>query len=150
LPREHTCRCESREVHGQSLRGNIRRPNRQTHSSSLGRSSCRRDSKRASVSVPMLTTYYSFLPSVGYSLVLGFLLLPAWTILVTIVQESVGKQFVTSATGITPTLGLVGSAVGPIITGSLIAIFGINQAMMYSVSIPAFAFDILALAVVEK
>jgi MFS family permease len=98
----------------------------------------------------MLTTHYSFLPSVGYSLVLGFLLLPAWTLLVTIVQECVGKQFVTSATGITQTLGLVGSAVGPIITGSLIAIFGINQGMMYSVSIPAFAFDILALTVVEK
>lgn len=104
----------------------------------------------AVVSIPMLTTQYSFWSSVAYSIVLGFLLVPAWNLLITIGQESVREQFVTSVTGLVQTFGLVGSAVGPIISGNLIAILGINQALVCSITVPAVVYGILALAAVEK
>ena len=103
----------------------------------------------AAVSVPMLVTQYSFWPSVGYSLMLGFLLVPAWNLLITMAQESVREEFVTSVTGVIQTFGLVGSGVGPIVAGSLIAIYGINQALLYSITVPALIYGVLALAAVE-
>ena len=103
----------------------------------------------AAVSVPMLMTQYSFWPSVAYSLILGFLLVPAWNLLITMGQESVGEEFVTAVTGLIQTFGLVGSAVGPIIAGALIPTLGINQALLCSITLPAAIYGILALAVVE-
>lgn len=103
----------------------------------------------AAVSVPMLTTQYSFWPSVAYSLILGFLLVPAWNLLITMGQESVREEFVTSVTGLVQTFGLVGSAVGPVIAGVLIPTLGINQALLYSISLPAVIYGILALAAAE-
>jgi len=104
----------------------------------------------AAVSIPMFTTQYSFLPSIAYSVALGFLLVPAWNLLITIGQESVREEFVTSVTGLIQTSGLVGSAVGPIISGSLIAILGINQALLYSITVSAVIYGVLALTAVEK
>jgi MFS family permease len=98
----------------------------------------------------MFTTQYSFLPSIAYSVALGFLLVPAWNLLITIGQESVREEFVTSVTGLIQTSGLVGSAVGPIISGSLIAILGINQALLYSITVSAVIYGVLALTAVEK
>jgi len=103
----------------------------------------------AVISIPMLTTQYSFWSSLGYSLLLGFLLLPAWNLLVAIAQESVGQESVTSVTGITQTFGVIGSAAGPMIAGSLIAVSGMNQALLYSITLPAFTYGVLALAAVE-
>jgi MFS family permease len=103
----------------------------------------------AAVSVPMLTTQYSFWPSVAYSLILGFLLVPAWNLLITMGQESVREEFVTSVTGLVQTFGLVGSAVGPIIAGSLILTLGINQALLCSITLPAVIYGVLALTAVE-
>jgi len=97
----------------------------------------------AVISIPMLATQYSFWSSLGYSLLLGFLLLPAWNLLVAIAQESAGEESVTSVTGIAQTFGVVGSAAGPRIAGSLIAIFGINQALIYSITLPAFTYGVL-------
>jgi MFS family permease len=103
----------------------------------------------AAVSVAMLTTKYSFWPSVAYSIMLGFLLVPAWNLLITMGQESVREEFVTSVTGLIQTLGLVGSAVGPIIAGSLIAALGINQGLLYSITFPAVIYGVLALTAAE-
>ena len=103
----------------------------------------------AVISIPMLTTQYSFWSSLGYSLMFGFLLLPAWNLLVAIVQESADEEAVTSVTGITQAFGVVGSAAGPIVASSLIAVFGINQALIYSITLPAFSYGILALTLVE-
>jgi MFS family permease len=97
----------------------------------------------------MLMTQYSFWPSVAYSLILGFLLVPAWNLLITMGQECVREEFVTSVTGLIQTFGLVGSAVGPIITGALIPTLGINQALLCSITLPAAIYGILALAAVE-
>lgn len=95
----------------------------------------------------MLTTHYSFW--VGYSLLFGLLLLPFWNLLITIAQESVAKEFTASVTGIVQTSGLIGSALGPIIAGGLISILGINQALIYSITIPTFVYGILALAILK-
>lgn len=103
----------------------------------------------AAISIPMLTTQYSFWPSVAYSVVLGGLLVPAWNLLITMGQESVRKEFVTSVTGLVQTFGLVGSAVGPVVAGSLIAVLGINQALLYSITLPAVIYGVLALTAVE-
>lgn len=103
----------------------------------------------AAVSIAMLTTKYSFWPSVAYSIMLGFLLVPAWSLLITMGQESVREEFVTSVTGLIQTLGLVGSAVGPIIAGSLIAALGINQGLICSITLPAVAYAVFALTAVE-
>jgi len=100
----------------------------------------------ALVSLSMFTTQYSFWPSVAYSVALGFFLVPAWNLLITIGQESVREEFVTSVTGLVQTFGLVGSAVGPVIAGVLIPTLGINQALLYSISLPAVIYGILALA----
>jgi len=103
----------------------------------------------AAVSVSMFTTQYSFWSSVAYSVALGFLLVPAWNLLITIGQESVREEFVTSVTGLVQTFALVGSAVGPIIAGSLIPTVGINQALLYSITLPAMIYGVLALAAIE-
>lgn len=103
----------------------------------------------ALISVPMLMTHYSFWASVGYSLVFGLLLFPFWNLLITIAQESVGREFTASVTGIIQTFGLVGSAQGAIIAGSLIAVFGINQALIYSITIPVFIYGVLALSILK-
>jgi len=103
----------------------------------------------AAISIPLLTTQYSFWLSIGYSLVLGFLLLRAWNLLITIAQESADKGAITSVTGITQTLGVVGSAAGPVIAGNLIRIFGISQALIYSITLPAVIYGVLALGGVE-
>jgi MFS family permease len=103
----------------------------------------------AAVSIAMLTTKYSFWPSVAYSVMLGLLLVPAWSLLITIGQESVREELVTSATGLIQTLGLVGSAVGPIIAGSLIAALGINQGLLCSITLPAVTYAVTALTAVE-
>jgi MFS family permease len=104
----------------------------------------------AAVSVPMFTTQYSFWPSVAYSVILGFLLVPAWSLLITMGQESVREEFVTSVTGLIQTFGLVGCAVGPVVAGSLIAALGINQALLYSITLPAVTYGVLALTAVER
>lgn len=103
----------------------------------------------AAVSVSMLTTQYSFWSSVAYSVALGFLLVPAWNLLITIGQESVREEFVTSVTGLVQTFALVGSAVGPIIAGSLIPTLGIDKALLCSITLPAVVYGLLALTVVE-
>jgi len=103
----------------------------------------------AIISVPMLTSHYSLWSSVGYSLMLGFLLLPAWNLLITIAQESVSRESITSVTGITQTFGVIGSAAGPVIAGSLIPVFGISQALVYCIVFPAISYGVLTLAVVE-
>lgn len=104
----------------------------------------------AAVSVSMFATQYSFWLSVAYSIALGFLLVPAWNLLITIGQESVREEFVTSVTGLVQTFALVGSAVGPIIAGSLIPTLGINQALLYSITLPAVIYGVLALTTVES
>ena len=103
----------------------------------------------AAVSALMFTTQYSFWASVAYSVALGFLLVPAWNLLITIGQESVREEFVTSVTGLIQTFALVGSAVGPIIAGSLIPTLGINQALLYSITLPAVIYGVLALTTIE-
>jgi MFS family permease len=103
----------------------------------------------AAVSIAMLTTKYSFWPSVAYSIMLGFLLVPAWSLLITMGQESVREEFVTSVTGLIQTLGLVGSAVGPIIAASIIAVLGINQGLLCSITLPAVTYAVFALTAVE-
>jgi MFS family permease len=104
----------------------------------------------AAVSVPMFTTQYSFWPSVAYSVVLGFLLVPAWSLLITMGQESVREEFVTSVTGLIQTFGLVGCAVGPVVAGSFIAALGINQALLYSTTLSAVTYGVLALTAVDR
>ena len=104
----------------------------------------------AAVSVPMFTTQYSFWPSVAYSVVLGFLLVPAWSLLITMGQESVREEFVTSVTGLIQTFGLVGCAVGPVVAGSFIVALGINQALLYSTTLSAVTYGVLALTAVDR
>jgi MFS family permease len=103
----------------------------------------------AAVSVSMLMAQYSFWSSVVCSVALGFLLVPAWNLLITIGQESVREEFVTSVTGLVQTFALVGSAVGPIIAGSLIPTLGIDEALLCSITLPAVIYGLLALTAVE-
>jgi len=103
----------------------------------------------AVLSVPMLMTHYSFWASIGYSLLFGLLLFPFWNLLITIAQESVRDEFRASVTGIIQTIGLVGSALGPIIAGSLMAVAGINRALVCSITLPLLAYGVLALAILE-
>jgi MFS family permease len=110
---------------------------------------CLSGTASAAISIPMLTTQYSFWPSVAYSVALGALLVPAWNLLITMGQESVRKEFVTSVTGLVQTFSLVGSAVGPVVAGSLIAVLGINQALLYSITAPAVIYGVVALTAVE-
>jgi MFS family permease len=103
----------------------------------------------AAISIPMFTVQYSFWPSVAYCVLLGFLLVPAWNLLITIGQESVREEFVTSVTGLIQTFGLVGSAVGPIVAGVLITTLGISQALLCSITLPAVIYGVLALTTVK-
>lgn len=103
----------------------------------------------AVLSVPMLMTHYSFWASIGYSVLFGLLLFPFWNLLITIAQESVRKESRASATGIIQTFGLVGSALGPIMAGNLMAVAGINRALVCSITVPVLIYGVLALAILE-
>jgi MFS family permease len=118
----------------------------------IGRSyvTCATGIATAAVSIPMFMTQYSFWPSISYSLALGFTAIPVYNLLLTLAQESVSREFSTSITGIAITFALVGCAVGPVITGALINVIGINQALVCTVTLPALIYGFLILVAVEK
>jgi len=75
--------------------------------------------------------------SVICAIVLGIVISPYWSLLTTIVQESVPEENISTATGIAQTIGLLGSAVGPVISGALILVLGISYALLLSVVLPS-------------
>jgi MFS family permease len=104
----------------------------------------------SAISLFMFSTQYSFWTSVGYSISFGFFSNAYWALLLTISQEAVRKEYVTLATGMTQTLGLIGAAVGPAVAGTLITIYNINQSLIYTITLPALLYSLLALTIVEK
>ncbi|MEM0049238.1 MAG: MFS transporter [Candidatus Bathyarchaeia archaeon] len=69
-------------------------------------------------------------------IILGIFIAPYWSLLTTIAQESVPEENASAATGVVQTLGLWGCAIGPVISGALIPIFGINYALLSSITLP--------------
>lgn len=78
-------------------------------------------------------------------IVLGAFIAPYWSLLTAVVQESVPEKNVSSATGVTQALGVLGCAVGPIISGALIPVLGIEYALFFSVTLPSILCGLIAL-----
>ncbi|MEM4298609.1 MAG: MFS transporter, partial [Nitrososphaerota archaeon] len=102
------------------------------------------------LSLTIFLTSYPFLAAVAYALVLGFVLWPYWNLFTTTAQESVVKEMVSSATGLAQTFGLVGCAVGPMISGTLIVMVGLVPALLYTTTIPCALYGLLSSILIES
>lgn len=74
--------------------------------------------------------------SIAGLIILGMFIIPYWSLLTAIAQESVPEENASAATGVAQTLGLLGCAVGPVISGALIPILGLNYALVSSITLP--------------
>jgi MFS family permease len=81
---------------------------------------------------------------------LGMFIAPFWSLLTTTAQESVPEENASSATGVAQTLGLLGCAVGPIVSGALIPILGINYALASSAALPSILCGLIALLFIAR
>jgi len=104
----------------------------------------------AAITLPLLFTTYTFYLALGYVTIFGFLILPYFSLFVTIAQESVAKELVSSATGLTQTFALIGSALGPVIAGSLVTNIGLPLALTFTVTFTTFTYSLISLLIVEK
>jgi MFS family permease len=104
----------------------------------------------AFVTLPLLLTYYTFYVAAAYVFAYGFLTSPYWNLFITISQESVSKEQVASATGLTQTFGLIGGAVGPIVAGALIPYVRLPLALVFTMTTTTLAFGLLSLVIMEK
>jgi MFS family permease len=104
----------------------------------------------AFVTLPLLLTYYTFYVAAAYVFAYGFLASPYWSLFITISQESVSKEQVASATGLTQTFGLIGGAVGPIVAGALIPYVRLPLALVFTMTTTTLAFGLLSLIIIEK
>lgn len=104
----------------------------------------------ATLTLPLLLTTYNFYIAVAYVALFGFLILPYWTLFVTIAQESVTSELVSSVTGLTQTFGLIGCAIGPMLAGALITNIELPLALTFTTTITILAYSLLSLTMVEK
>jgi len=104
----------------------------------------------ASVTLLLLFTTYTFYLAFLYVFVFGFLIWPCFSIFVTIAQESVSKELVSSATGVTQTFALIGCAIGPVLAGALITYIGLPLALTFTTTLTTFAYGLTSLMIVEK
>ena len=104
----------------------------------------------ALITLPLLLTSYTFYAAVAYTISYGFFASPFWSLFVTIPQESVNRELVSSVTGLTQTFGLLGSAVGPIIAGALITRCGLTLALTFTMTLTTFTLSFLSLALKEE
>lgn len=101
------------------------------------------------ISLSLLLTNYTFFIAIVYVFTLGLLLLPYWNLLITIAQESVSKDLVSSVTGLIQTFGLVGSAVGPVLAGILIVNLGLSLALTFTMTLSTLLYGLLAFVLRE-
>jgi len=104
----------------------------------------------ALVTLPLLLTSYTLYVAAAYMFSFGFLASPFWSFFVTIPQESVDRELVSSVTGLTQTFGVLGSAVGPMIAGAFITRYGITLALTFTISFTIFVLTLLSLLLKEK
>jgi MFS family permease len=102
------------------------------------------------ITLPLLLTSYPFYVAVAYVIAYGFFASPYWNLFITISQESVNREIVSSVTGLVQTFGLLGSAVGPIIAGALITRFGLTLALIFTITLTIFILALLSLLLIEK
>jgi MFS family permease len=104
----------------------------------------------ASITLPLLLTCYTLFVAAAYVISYGFFASSFWSFFVTIPQESVNRELVSSVTGLTQTFGLIGSAIGPIIAGALITRFGLTLALAFTMTSTTFILSLFSLALIEK
>jgi MFS family permease len=102
------------------------------------------------ITLPLLLTSYPFYAAVAYVIAYGFFASPYWNLFITISQESVNREIVSSVTGLVQSFGLLGSAVGPIIAGALITRFGLTLALIFTITLTIFILALLSLLLIEK
>lgn len=83
------------------------------------------------------------------AVLLGAFISPYWSLLVTIVQESVPEANVSAAVGIAHTFGALGSAMGPVLSGALIPRLEINNALLISVTLSSILCGLITLLFVK-
>ncbi len=77
------------------------------------------------------------------SATLGFFISPYWNLFLTSAQELVREDFVSSVTGLVLCFGFIGIAVGPVIAGLLIPIYGLNQTLLCLIALPSILYALL-------
>ncbi len=102
------------------------------------------------VTLPLLLTSYTFYIAAAYTICFGFFASTFWSFFVTIPQESVAIELVSSVTGLTQTFGLIGSAIGPTLAGAFITRFGLTPALIYTITLTTFTLALLSMLLVEK
>ena len=102
------------------------------------------------ITLVLFLTTYPFYVAATYVIAFGFLELPYWNLFLTIAQESVSRELVSSVTGLTQTFGLIGCAVGPVLAGALISYMRLPLALIFTTSFPTLAFGLLSLTLKEK
>lgn len=85
------------------------------------------------VSLPIFLYQLDFPYVVLFMILLGFLVWPSWNLITSMVQRLTDLAGVGTVTGVVQTFGMSGAFVGPILTGFLIKLYGLEQAMIVSV-----------------
>lgn len=90
-------------------------------------------------------TSSSVLTIILLSITLGFFVSPYWNLFLTSAQELVRGDVVSSVTGLVLCFGFIGIAVGPVIAGLLIPIYGLNQTLLCLIALPSTLYALLGL-----
>lgn len=104
----------------------------------------------AAIAALIFLTNHPLIISITCSIILGIFIAPYWSLLTTIAQESVPEKNASAATGVAQTLGLLGCAIGPVISGALIPVFGMNYALASSIILPGVSCGLIALLLSSK
>lgn len=85
--------------------------------------------------------------SAVYIILLGVTINPYWALLLTVTQESVPEEDVSISTGLVQTAGYMGAAAGPIVSGALIPLLEIDNALLFSVTSTTILSGLIALLI---
>jgi MFS family permease len=99
----------------------------------------------AVIAALIFLTSHPLIISITCSIILGIFIAPYWSLLTTTAQESVPEKNASAATGVAQTLGLLGCAIGPVVSGALIPVLGINYALASSIILPGISCGLIAL-----
>lgn len=95
--------------------------------------------------LPIVLLRYSLPMGVFLFSGFGFLLYPYWNLIITMAQESVGREAVGRATGLVQSAGLLSSVIGPFTAGILIEEIGMFPALLLTVLSPLLAYTLIIL-----
>jgi MFS family permease len=92
----------------------------------------------------------SFLAIAGLSVAFGFVAYSYYSLIISLVQDSVEPTAIGSATGFILNIGVAGSIIAPVMAAKLISFLGITWGMIGSVSIPYLIQAVLVLTPTER